>query len=110
MTKYRKFLSFCTTLDRSKIPFSLYEFNYLHRNLTFILFFFFCRARSQLLAENELRFSIDVAVPLRHGSLEVARLPGRLPPGRMEQRVLEAQVRTRIVRISSNDSDDESIH
>ncbi len=34
MTKYRKFLSFFTTLDRSKIHFSLYEFNYLHQNLT----------------------------------------------------------------------------
>jgi hypothetical protein len=33
MTKYRKFLSFFTTLDHSKIPFSLYKFNYLHRNL-----------------------------------------------------------------------------
>ncbi len=36
MTKYRKFLSICTTLDWSKIPFSLYEFYYLHRNLTTI--------------------------------------------------------------------------
>jgi hypothetical protein len=34
MTKYCKFLLFFTTLNRSKIPFSLYEFNYLHRNLT----------------------------------------------------------------------------
>jgi hypothetical protein len=39
MTKYGKFLSFCTTLDRSNTSFSLYEFSYLHRNLTFIYLF-----------------------------------------------------------------------
>jgi hypothetical protein len=34
MTKYCKFLSLCTMLDRSNTFFSLYKFNYLHRNLT----------------------------------------------------------------------------
>ncbi len=34
MTKYRKFLSICTTLDRSNIFFFFYEFNYLHQNQT----------------------------------------------------------------------------
>jgi hypothetical protein len=29
MTKYRIFISFCTTLDRSNISFSIHEFNYL---------------------------------------------------------------------------------
>jgi hypothetical protein len=40
MTKYRKFLSFCTTLGRPNIFLFFYEFNYLHRNLTTVLFFF----------------------------------------------------------------------